>query len=73
MATLATTALGKSVEHSWALGLLVRAGYSSYSEDNVLGDNISVSQSSYIAMGIARGARPTASEKHKAGSSLDVQ
>jgi hypothetical protein len=71
MATLATTALGKSVEHSWALGL--RAGYSSYSEDNVLGDNISVSQSSYIAMGIARGARPTASEKHKAGSSLDVQ
>ena len=43
----------------------------SNSEDNVLGDNISVSQSSYIAMGIARGARPTASEKHKAGSSLD--
>ena len=42
-----------------------------YSEDNVLGDNISVSQSSYIAMGIARGARPTASEKHKVGSSLD--
>ena len=44
---------------------------SACSEDNVLGDNIPVSQSSYIAMGIARGARPTASEKHKVGSSLD--
>jgi hypothetical protein len=47
----------------------------SSSEDNVLGDNISVSQSSYIAMGIARGARlsSTVGASQQAGSSSQQQ